>query len=209
MPTASHTGRTEQLALADADVRYTPAFVAADVADALLHELLETTAWQQLQVRLFGRQLAQPRLSAWVGDAGVRYRYSGLELQAQGWTPTLFALRSRIEQHCSRRFNSVLLNCYRDGQDSIGMHSDDEPELGTAPVIVALSLGAERQLVLQHRSRGDERRQRLTLPLAHGSLLDMRGDTQAHWCHGMPRTRRVLGPRVSLTFRFVYPGHHR
>jgi alkylated DNA repair dioxygenase AlkB len=209
MPVAAHTGHTEQLDLEDADVRYTPGFVQADAADALLQQLLDGTDWQQPDVRLFGRTYRQPRLTAWYGDAGTRYRYSGLELHARGWTPALFALRTRIEQHCGRRFNSVLLNCYRDGRDAIALHSDDEPELGPRPVIAALSLGAERPLVFRHRTRRDLATRRILL--GHGSLLDMRGDTQAHWRHGIERTRarsagtNPCGPRVSLTFRFVHP----
>ena len=209
MPVAAHTGSTEHIDLVDADVRYTPGFVQPAAADTLLQQLLHEADWQQHEVRLFGRTLKQPRLTAWYGDAGTRYRYSGLELHARGWTPALFALRTRIEQHCGKRFNSVLLNCYRDGRDSIALHSDDERALGPSPVIAAVSLGAERALVFRHRTRSDLATQRVLL--GHGSLLDMRGETQANWRHGIERVRvrnadaEACGPRVSLTFRFVHP----
>lgn len=203
MPTPAHTRAAELLPLADADVRYTPEFIPRDAADALLAQLRTEVEWQQLQVRMFGREIAQPRLTAWHGDAGTRYRYSGIELVANGWTPALHALRTRIEMHCGKRFNSVLLNLYRDGNDSLGMHSDDEAELGPEPVIASVSLGAERPLVLRHRTREDIGVQRIAL--AHGSLLELRGATQAHWRHGIEKTRARIGVRVNLTFRFVYP----
>ena len=203
MPTPAHTRAAEHLLLADADLRHTPDFIDRGAADALLAELLAEVDWQQLHVQMFGREIPQPRLTAWYGDAGTRYRYSGIDLVANGWTPALHALRTRIEMHCGKRFNSVLLNLYRDGSDSLGMHSDDEAELGPEPVIASVSLGAERPLVLRHRTRDDLGVQRIAL--AHGSLLELRGATQLHWRHGIEKSRNAIGPRVNLTFRFVYP----
>ena len=143
----------------------------------------------------------QPRLSAWHGD--LSYRYSGIRLEPQPWSPLLARLRRRIEAITGCRFNSVLLNLYRDGGDSMGMHSDDERELGARPAIASLSLGETRDFVMRHRHRKDLAG--LKLPLPCGSLLLMRGDTQRHWRHGINRTRRDCGARLNLTFRRILP----
>lgn len=142
--------------------------------------------------------MPEPRLSAWYGDAA--YTYSGKTRQPHAWMPILDALRQRIEIACQARFNSVLLNLYRNGQDSMGLHSDDEPELGPEPLIASLSLGAERRFVLRHKTLTDQRH---TLTLAHGSLLLMAGRTQHAWKHGLPKAKSVAEPRINLTFRWL------
>ena len=187
------------IALRDSDVTYLPEFISADAVLELLLRLRDETRWRQENVTLFGRTLPQPRLTAWHGDAAAVYRYSGLTLVPQPWTDTLLALRACVEAHCAARFNSVLLNCYRDGRDSIGMHSDAEPELGAEPIIATLSLGATRVLKLEHRTT----REKIALPLQDGSLLVMRGSTQRHWRHGIAASRKPLSSRVSLTFRRI------
>lgn len=146
---------------------------------------------------LFGRRIALPRLTAWYGEHG--YRYSGIRHQPAPLTPTLAVLKSSIEAIAKRGFNSVLLNLYRDGRDSMGWHSDDEAALGPEPEIASLSLGAERRFHLKHRTSGD----RLSLDLGHGSCLIMRGRCQACWQHQLPKTKRKIGPRINLTFRSI------
>lgn len=164
----------------------------------VLGRLIAETAWRAESITLWGRQVAQPRLSAWHGEK--RYTYSGLTLEPLPFTPLQLQLKAAIEDVTGKRFNSVLLNYYRDGQDSMGMHSDDEAELGPAPAIASLSLGATRRFVLRHKRTG----QRLGLDLESGSLLLMAGATQANWLHGINKSARQMGSRVNLTFRYIY-----
>lgn len=186
------------LAIADADIRLCPGWLAADAADALLETLREEIDWQQQYITLFGRRHALPRLTAWHGEAGLRYTYSGISSVALPWTDSLLRVKRDIEQDCGETFNSVLLNCYRNGADSVAWHSDNEPELGPAPAIASLSLGEVRTFQLQHRR---DRAQRHSLQLPHGSLLLMRGATQANWLHRLPKSRRNMAMRINLTFR--------
>ncbi len=159
----------------------------------------ETLAWQQPQLRIFGRIVNAPRLEAWYGDTGAAYSYSGLAHEPLPWTPELQALRKRVERTARVSFNSVLANLYRDGSDSNGWHADDEPELGEQPVIASLSLGAPRRFLLRHRKTGD----RVEIVLESGSLLVMRGATQECWKHSVPKQRTVQMPRINLTFRSI------
>jgi len=189
------------LPLPGADIRYLPSFDLGTPPDALLNQLIAETPWRQEPIRLFGRSYMQPRLIAWVGDAGKAYRYSGTTMQPLPWTDLLTDLRRRVEVVAGVRFNSVLLNYYRDQQDSMGLHSDDEPELGPAPVIASLSLGAARPLLF--KSRIDPSAKPTRIMLESGSLLLMQGDTQRNYKHGIAKQRRAIGPRVNLTFRNI------
>ena len=191
------------LPLPDAEVWYDPHFLPPTVAAAQLQALTQTLAWRQDAIRLFGRTVPQPRLTAWHGDPAAHYRYSGLTLTPQPWTPPLLALRQQVEAATGARFNSVLLNLYRSGQDSMGWHADDEPELGAAPVIASLSLGATRRFRLRPRDPARTPHAPVSLDLPAGSLLVMRGPTQRHWLHALPKTARSLAPRLNLTFRLV------
>lgn len=172
------------------------AWLAPSDADRLLATLLAAPFWRQEQITLFGRQVAQPRLSAWMGDPGAVYTYSGLTLAPIPWTPEVQALRRRLGD-----FDSVLLNLYRDGRDAMGFHADDEPELGPEPTIASVSLGAARRFLLKPRRAGVEARE---LSLTHGSLLVMSGSSQRDWVHGVPREAKVTSPRVNLTFRRIH-----
>jgi alkylated DNA repair dioxygenase AlkB len=191
----------ERLPAADADLSYRPRLDLGAPTNEVLNELIERTPWRQDSVVVWGKSFPQPRLTAWYGDPQARYEYSGLELEPLPWTPRLLALKARVEQAADSRFNSVLLNYYRNERDSMGMHSDDEPELGAAPVIASLSLGAQRTLVFRHRL--DRGRNSLRIELADGSLLIMRGATQRNWKHGIAKERRPCGARVNLTFRRI------
>lgn len=160
--------------------------------------LLADSPWRTASVRMFGRELPSPRLTAWYGERA--YRYSGLTWAPRPWTGELSAIRAHIEALCDSRFNGALLNLYRDGRDSMGWHSDDEAELGPAPTIASLSLGAPRRFVFRRRADPKTRR---ALELPHDSLLIMRGGTQAHWQHALPKTARPAAPRINLTFRWI------
>jgi alkylated DNA repair dioxygenase AlkB len=191
------------LPLPQADLRYDAAFLPAAEADALLAQLTAEVAWEQRAIRIFGQQIPQPRLTAWYGDPEARYAYSGLQWEPRPWLPALTALRQRVEAATGHRFNSVLLNLYRTGQDSMGWHADDEPELGSTPAIASLSLGDTRRFRL--RPRTGLTHAPFSLDLPNGSLLLMRGAMQQHWQHALPKTARPVGTRLNLTFRWVTP----
>jgi alkylated DNA repair dioxygenase AlkB len=164
-------------------------------ADRLLDELAASIAWRQETATIMGRRVPIPRLTAWHGEAG--YVYSGIAMAPAPWTPRLLELKRCAEAHAGQAFNSVLVNLYRDGRDSVGWHADNEPGLGRDPVIASLSLGATRRFQLKHRGSGE----RVALDLTHGSCLIMAGATQHHWLHQVPKTARPVGPRINLTFR--------
>jgi alkylated DNA repair dioxygenase AlkB len=163
----------------------------------VLARLIAETAWRSELITVWGKQYRQPRLTAWHGEAA--YAYSGLQLEPLPFTPLQQEIRAAVEAASGRRFNSVLLNYYRDGRDSMGMHSDNEPELGPEPAIASVSLGAERTFVLQHTAT----RERVRIALTDGSLLLMAGSLQHHWSHGINKTARPIGSRVNLTFRLI------
>jgi alkylated DNA repair dioxygenase AlkB len=171
--------------------------LAVPLAADILARLIGDTAWRAETITLWGRRYLQPRLIAWQGEAA--YRYSGLSLAPQPFSPLLQALREAVQRATGRRFNSVLLNYYRDQRDSMGMHSDDEPELGPEPAIASLSFGAARTFILKHKHLPKT----LKLQLGDGNLLLMAGKTQQNWRHGIAKTRRLCGPRVNLTFRNI------
>ena len=184
------------------DVVFEPAWLGGDAGHALFAALLAELPWTTHRVVLFGRAIDSPRLSCWIGDPGVAYRYSGVHHEPVPWPVMLQPVRERLQRETGHAFNSVLANLYRDGRDSMGWHSDDEPELGARPLIASLSLGATRRFVLRQRRDPAHKREFL---LGHGSLLLMGGDTQADWCHALPRTAKPVGPRINLTFRKVEP----
>jgi alkylated DNA repair dioxygenase AlkB len=195
------SGGPRFLELPDAEIRYWPSVELGAPADRILKELIEQTSWRSEVITLWGKQYQQPRLAAWYGDPNTRYTYSGLSLEPLPWTDLLSTLRSRVEALSEAAFNSVLLNYYRDHRDSMGMHSDDEPELGRNPVIGSLSFGERRTFVLKHKFK--KQLQPVHLELESGSLLLMKGATQHHWKHGINKLARPCGPRVNLTFRRI------
>ena len=188
------------MALPGAALRWWPDFLREDAAACLFEALRADLPWRQQSIRMFGRWIAEPRLTSWHGDAGAAYRYSGRDNPPQPWTPPLVDLRERVGRMTGERFNSVLANLYRDGADHMGWHADDEASLGPAPVIASVSLGAERRLQFRPRPRGPIA---LQVDLPAGSLLVMAGGTQQHYHHRIPRTARPVGPRINLTFRLV------
>ena len=191
-----------RVAAIDADLLYWPALLPAETADRWMAAIAGEVKWERHEVRIAGRNVPCPRLSAWHGDEGAAYAYSGTRYLPRPWSPALREARALVEQRVGARFNSVLLNLYRDGADGMGWHADDEPELGRRPVIASLSLGAARRFRLRHRQREATP---IGLELAHGSLLLMRGNTQHCWQHALAKTRRTVGPRLNLTFRWLQP----
>jgi len=174
-------------------------WLSASDAQRCLAAVRAEVTWAEREIVLYGKRIMQPRLVGWAG--GVAYRYSGQTLEPRPFTDTVRALTDRVNAFAGTRFNHVLLNRYRDGRDSMGMHADDEPELGPDPVVATLSLGATRRMTLvPSRPRDGERR---SLELPAGSLLVMRGACQRRFRHGIPREPRVTDERVSLTFRQI------
>jgi alkylated DNA repair dioxygenase AlkB len=185
----------------DAEVFYLSAASLPLPDGELKAQLIAETPWRQEEIVLWGKRHLQPRLVAWYGDEGCTYTYSGIRFTPLSWTDLLMEVKESVEAACEARFNSVLLNYYRDHRDSMGFHSDDEPELGRNPVIASLSLGEEREFIFKHKKRKDIAPVRL--PLASGSVLLMKGETQHHWKHGVEKSRQPCGDRVNLTFRTV------
>lgn len=174
------------------------------LADTYFRELLATVPWRHDEIVMYGRKMPVPRLSAWHGDHDSHYSYSGIAMHTEPWTPLLVAIRDDVQRlaadHGAPRFNSVLVNLYRDGNDGVAWHADDEPELGIEPVIASVSLGASRTFQLRRRDDASERRD---VELHHGDVVLMYGLTQALWLHQVPKTSRQVGPRINLTFRTI------
>jgi alkylated DNA repair dioxygenase AlkB len=193
---------------AGADVALLPQWLPAEEAEATFTALYAAIPWETHRLRLFGREVDAPRLSCWIGDPHTSYVYSGTRFEPHPWPSLLANLRERLQRVCGARFNSVLANLYRDGRDSMGWHSDDEPELGDQPLIASLSLGAERRFRLRRRlprtvksSPADT----VNLLLPPGSVLRMAGATQRLYRHDLPKTRRAVASRINLTFRWIGP----
>ena len=188
------------LALPDAKVALDPTWLGDGEADRLLADLLVTIPWQVHRIRLFGWEVDSPRLSCWIGDPDAVYTYSGTRYEPRSWPDSLQSLRTRLRRQLEVDFNSVLANLYRNGRDRMGWHSDDERELGPAPMIASVSLGATRRFVLKRR---DDPSIRLALNLPHGSLLVMADNTQSLYKHALLATAKPIGARVNLTFRRI------
>ncbi|MEB3335955.1 MAG: alpha-ketoglutarate-dependent dioxygenase AlkB [Leptolyngbyaceae bacterium] len=201
-PEAFHPLVPEALTFLEGEMVFYSRVFSSQESDRLYTELAQTIQWRQDQIQMFGKLIPLPRLTAWYGDPGKSYTYSGIQMSPEPWTSALLEIKSRIEPLAGVQFNSVLLNQYRTGQDSMGWHSDDEPELGQNPVIGSVSLGGTRRFLLRHKHQ--KHRERLTLDLTDGSFLLMQGSLQHHWQHHIPKTSQAVPPRINLTFRVIY-----
>ena len=175
-------------------------WIAADEREALFDSLERELPWKQETFTMGGWEVSQPRLTCWLGDPGAHYTYSRRTFEPSPWTPTLAALKERLNRESPVHFNSALGNLYRHGQDSMGCHADDEPELGQNPVIASLSLGGVRRFALYHQRKEVPR---VALDLPSGSLLWMTGTTQHFWQHKITKTKRDVAPRINVTFRRI------
>jgi alkylated DNA repair dioxygenase AlkB len=176
-------------------------YQAGFLKSGLFREFDQELSWRQDQIQMFGRKIALPRLTAWYGDPGTVYVYSGIRNEPLVWSNLLSELRQRLMQSLEHDFNSVLANRYADGTQHMSWHADDEASLGPEPMIASISLGAPRRFVLKHRQRPE----RVELVLGDGSLLVMAGRLQEEWLHALPKMSRVTEPRINLTFRLVLP----
>jgi len=189
-----------RLDLPDAEVQYFESVDLGITHDDLLEQLIAEVPWEQRTITVWGKTYPQPRLIAWYGDPGCGYTYSGIQLSPLPWTELLTEVKLAVEKTVGSPFNSALLNLYRNHRDSMGFHSDNEPELGPNPIIASLSLGAERVFTLKHRSKTVPSTR---LTLGSGTVLLMAGETQRYWVHGINKQTKPCGPRVNITFRRI------
>lgn len=194
------TGHSIKLPLKNAEITYYPNFFSESKAAYYFQKFLKETPWQQDDIKVFGKIYPQPRLTALYGTEGRSYTYSGITMNPKPFTSDLFSILAHIEKAGQEKFNAVLLNLYRNGNDSNGWHSDDEKELGENPVIASVSFGAQRYFHLKNKK---DARETYKLSLSHGSLLLMAGATQHYWQHQLPKTKMVQEPRINLTFRKI------
>jgi alkylated DNA repair dioxygenase AlkB len=185
--------------ITDGQYQYLPDFYSYSKASEIFKILRDEIAWKQESMNMYGREILFPRLTAWYGDSDKPYSFSGITLRPSPWTETLTQVREDVAGLSSVRFNSVLLNRYRDGNDSISWHTDAEKELGQNPIIASVNFGAERIFQLRHIKTGE----RIDIPLKHGSVLIMQGTLQHFWQHQVPKTKKPLGERINLTFRYI------
>ncbi len=188
------------LNLPDAAIVYFPKFYNSEVASKMFETLLKETSWQQDNIKVFGKTYKQPRLTALYAENEKSYSYSNITMFPKPFTPLLKQIKKDIEVVSNQTFTTVLLNLYRDGNDSNGWHSDNEKELGENPAIASLSLGEARWFHLKHKQ---DKQQKTKIELTHGSLLLMQGSTQHFWKHQLAKTAREVGPRINLTFRLI------
>lgn len=199
-PSGEHSQACSRIEMTDAEVYFFPSLFSEREANRLFSVLRREILWRQENIKLYGKVNQLPRLTAWYGDPGTTYRYSGITVEPAPWMPALLEIRARIEQVSGTRFNSVLLNLYRDGSDSMAWHADDERELGRNPVIGSVSFGQIRTLQLKHKT---EKGNRQNIQLPSGSYLLMQGPMQHHWLHQIAKSRRALGERINLTYRKI------
>ena len=193
--------------LGDAWIREYPKLFSPGHADELLKALLAQIPWRQDSIRIAGKRIPVPRLQCWMGDRNCRYAYSGIQLEPVPWQGPITEIRDKIQALGDADFNSVLLNYYRNGQDSVAWHADDEPELGANPVIASLSLGAERKFQLRHKR--DKSRDRYHMLLRNGSVLIMGKTLENNRLHQLHKETTLQSPRITLTFRMLTPRHRR
>lgn len=189
----------EPISMPDADVSILHEIEMPLPYGEMLRKLIDQTIWRQESVRVFNKTHPQPRLVALYADSGKRYDYSGITMHPLPWTDLLREIKRRIEDCTEATFNAVFLNHYRDHNDSMGFHSDDERELGKNPTIASLTFGATRTFLMKHKFNKELPTQRV--PLAAGTVLLMKGATQHNWKHGINKQSAPCGPRVNLTFR--------
>lgn len=188
------------LNLPDSNITYHSDFLDPKSADQYFKVFLEELSLQQHDITIFGKKIPQPRLTALYAVNDAPYSYSNLTLIPKKFTPELLEIQHKLKVQTEKEFTHCLVNFYRDGNDSMGWHSDDENTLGIDPVIASVSFGGVRNFQLKHKKIKD---QRFKLDLEHGSLLLMAGSTQHYWKHQLPKTKKQVGPRINLTFRTI------
>jgi alkylated DNA repair dioxygenase AlkB len=197
----SSKAKTIKFDLPDADLVLFESFFTKLESQKLYQNLIDKIQWRQDKIKIFGKLIDQPRLTAFYGDRNKEYSYSGIVMKPIDWNEDLLLIKNRVEDIAKTKFTSVLLNYYRDGKDSMGWHSDDEKELGLNPVIGSVSFGESRVFEMRHKFRKELKK--LDIPLTNGSYLLMKGTTQHFWQHQIPKTSKDLKSRINLTFRII------
>jgi alkylated DNA repair dioxygenase AlkB len=180
------------------------AFYDATESESIYQRLLQQQNWPDNRYVVAGRQFILPRLQIWHADQGISYSYSNNLLQTRPWTPLLSEIRTKIEAFLNYRFNSVLVNLYRNGEDYVGWHADNEREMGDQPLIASLTFGADRQFAFRHKKTTEHGQ----VLLSSGTLVIMQPDFQHHWLHSVPIDKNITAGRINLTFRKVIPASH-
>jgi len=179
---------------------YRSGFFSKAESDRLIPLLKASIRWNQETIQMYGKLLNQPRLTAWYGDNSKTYAFSGKKYNPYPWTEELLFIKERVDAAAGITFNSVLLNLYRNGNDSVAWHADDEPELGINPIIASVSFGQARRFDVRHKT---DKKQKHSVELENGSLLIMKGDLQHQWEHQVPKSTKALKERINLTFRVI------
>ena len=193
------TPTRQTFALGDSEIQYVANAFTAREADRLFQSLLDVIPWRTATLTIAGQKRPLPRLQCWMADQGRSYSYSGLKLSPHPWNPDVLRIKARLEQLCEHSFNSVLLNYYRDGSDSVSWHADDETELGPNPIVASVSLGAQR--TLEFKPKFNLTTPKKQIVLGSGSILIMGKTIQNNWLHQLPKISGNIEPRISLTFR--------
>ncbi len=181
-------------------VEYIPGVFSTLESNYLLDQFIKNVPWEQKNIQMYNKEVATPRLTAWYGDPGTNYSFTGMTLDPIPWTPELLMMKERVEALAGVRFNSVLLNYYRNGNDSVAWHRDNERILGKNPIIASVSLGQFRNFDI--RLQADHTR-KYSIRLENGSYLLMKGDLQEHWEHRIAKSTKPMRPRINLTFRRI------
>ena len=191
----------EVIRLRNGEIWFMPNFMSIKKSKEYFDILMTSINWQQEEIKMYGKTYPVPRKTAWYGYEGFNYTYSGIACNPEAWTKELLEIKKVIEHFLPKEdFNSVLLNLYRNGEDKVSWHADDEKELGENPTIASVSLGAERRFDLKHKEFPDEKKK---ITLNSGSLIVMTGALQHHWLHQIPKQKKIKEPRINLTFRTI------
>ena len=185
----------------DGEADYLGPIMSSVAANKYFELLMENVAWENDRAQIFGKLIITKRKVAWYGDQAFSYTYSNTTKSALSWTKELQELKEMVELKSGETFNSCLLNLYHSGEEGMAWHSDGEKDLKPNGAIGSLSFGAERKFSFKHK----ESQQKINIHLEKGSLLVMKGQTQKNWLHRLPPTKKVLKPRVNLTFRTIVP----
>jgi len=196
---SQESNEPQKLNIIDGDIDYFPNLFTASESDNFFEKLKTDINWVQEEISFYGKTHNLPRLTAWYGDSDKRYTYSGITVNALPWSSLLLDIKEKIESVSNIAFNSVLLNFYRDGNDGVSWHSDDEKELGENPIIGSVSFGEIRPFQLKHKFLDEK----IKIELNHGSFLLMKGETQHNWVHQIPKTKKQIKERINLTFRII------
>lgn len=181
------------------EVNYYGRIMTYEEAEHFFNCLIHNIKWENDKALIFGKEIITKRKVAWYGDKPFKYTYSNFTKQAQPWTKELIDLKNRIEDRSGNKFNSCLLNLYHNGSEGMAWHSDGEKDLQKNGAIGSISLGAERKFAFKHK----QTKEKIDLWLENGSLLIMKGETQENWLHRLPPTKKIIAPRINLTFRTI------